>query len=57
MSGLSRYAHTAGVIKDEVTLNEHIIVTGGLDSSPGSPALDSVEIMFNSKNKWTQGNE
>ena len=44
--------HATGIIKDSVTLTEHIVVAGGCFINP----LDSVEIMFNGDNFWTAGN-
>ena len=49
----SRKLHTAGVIKDRVTLTEHIVVAGGTHNANSvDETLDSVEIMLNNENKW-----
>ena len=50
MNGRSQ--HTAGIIKDQGTYEEHIVVVGGYD---GNGSTDSVEIIFNGKHVWTKG--
>ena len=51
-----RRYHTAGLIKDHETHEEHIVVVGGLNDNGGSikPSV-SVEIMFAGERSWTIG--
>lgn len=47
--------HAAAMIKDDVTLAEHIVVVGGARNEYENGT--EVEIMFNSENQWTQGTQ
>ena len=49
-----RASHTAGVIKDHITLMEHVVVAGGGNPITAS-TLKSVEILFNNENYWSKG--
>ena len=48
-----RMMHTAGVIYDTVTKNEHVVVVGGRDKN--NAPLNSVEILYNNEGQWAQG--
>ena len=45
----ARWQHAAGIVTDQVTNEELVIVTGGY----GNGTLDSTEMLFN--NQWHQG--
>ena len=48
-----RKMHSAGVIYDTVTKNEHVVVVGGRGKN--DIKLNSVEILYNKEGQWKQG--
>ena len=52
---VGRNDHTAGLIKDHVTNNQHIVVVGGYIDSYYGDSSDSVEIMLNGETQWKKG--
>ena len=48
-----RAGHSAGIIMDHATHEQHIAVVGG--SLDNSHATDSVELLLNGETQWTEG--
>ena len=50
---LGRYSHSLGIIRDSVTLHEHVVASGGMGNGE---YLNNVEILDVQENKWESGN-
>ena len=50
-----RYSHTAGLITDHVTQEQHVAVVGGWDSQKPVVSEDSVELLLSGETQWTKG--
>ena len=51
---IGRSTHTAGLLIDHVTLNQHVAVVGGFNLANGGK-LNSVELLLHGENVWSQG--
>ena len=50
-----RFSHSAGIIMDHATHEQHIAVVGGTLESDMNTSSDSVELLLNGETQWTEG--
>ena len=50
-----RAMHSAGIVTDHVTHEQHIAVVGGALEYGSTPGTDSVELLLSGETQWTEG--